>query len=72
MVGRHLREKQVYRIDHYLGKDTVNNILATRFGNVFLDKPLVESGVHRRSSNFSSTETIDVKDDPISVKVLVS
>ena len=37
IVGRHLREKQVYRIDHYLGKDTVNNILATRFGNVFLE-----------------------------------
>ena len=32
-----LREKQVYRIDHYLGKDTVNNILATRFGNVLLE-----------------------------------
>ncbi len=29
--ARCLREKQVYRIDHYLGKDTVNNILATRF-----------------------------------------
>ena len=26
-----------YRIDHYLGKDTVNNILATRFGNVLLE-----------------------------------
>ena len=26
VVERHLREKQVYRIDHYLGKDTVNNI----------------------------------------------
>ncbi len=37
VVGRHLREKQVYRIDHYLGKDTVNNILATRFGNVLLE-----------------------------------
>ena len=37
MVGRHLREKQVYRIDHYLGKDTVNNILATRFGNILLE-----------------------------------
>ena len=37
VVERHLREKQVYRIDHYLGKDTVNNILATRFGNVFLE-----------------------------------
>ena len=37
VVSRHLREKQVYRIDHYLGKDTVNNILATRFGNILLE-----------------------------------
>ena len=37
VVERHLREKQVYRIDHYLGKDTVNNILATRFGNILLE-----------------------------------
>ena len=37
VVGRNLREKQVYRIDHYLGKDTVNNILATRFGNILLE-----------------------------------
>ncbi len=27
------REEQVYRIDHYLGKETVQNILAFRFGN---------------------------------------
>ena len=37
MVARHLREKQVYRIDHYLGKDTVDNILATRFSNILLE-----------------------------------
>ena len=37
VVDRHLREKQVYRIDHYLGKDTVNNILATRFSNILLE-----------------------------------
>ena len=37
VVERNLREKQVYRIDHYLGKDTVNNILATRFGNILLE-----------------------------------
>jgi len=37
VVGRCLREKQVYRIDHYLGKDSVNNILATRFSNIFLE-----------------------------------
>src|SRR3984957_8235507 len=28
-----LQEKQIYRIDHYLGKETVQNILALRFGN---------------------------------------
>ena len=37
VVARHLREKQVYRIDHYLGKDTVSNILATRFSNILLE-----------------------------------
>lgn len=37
LVARHLREKQVYRIDHYLGKDTVDNILATRFSNILLE-----------------------------------
>jgi glucose-6-phosphate 1-dehydrogenase len=30
---RHLKEKQIYRIDHYLGKETVQNILVFRFGN---------------------------------------
>ena len=28
-----LQEPQVYRIDHYLGKETVQNIMALRFGN---------------------------------------
>ena len=37
VVAGHLREKQVYRIDHYLGKDTVNNILATRFSNTLFE-----------------------------------
>jgi glucose-6-phosphate 1-dehydrogenase len=32
-VSRVLHEDQVYRIDHYLGKETVQNILALRFGN---------------------------------------
>ncbi len=29
----HLQEHQVYRIDHYLGKETVQNLLVTRFSN---------------------------------------
>jgi len=29
----HAREEQIYRIDHFLGKETVQNILVARFGN---------------------------------------
>lgn len=32
-----LDEKQVYRIDHYLGKETVQNILAFRFANSVIE-----------------------------------
>ncbi|MEJ7749219.1 MAG: glucose-6-phosphate dehydrogenase [Candidatus Limnocylindrales bacterium] len=32
-VGKVFREPQVYRIDHYLGKETVRNLLVFRFGN---------------------------------------
>ena len=32
-LHEHFREEDVYRIDHYLGKETVQNILAFRFGN---------------------------------------
>ncbi|MDY7536787.1 glucose-6-phosphate dehydrogenase [Undibacterium sp. RTI2.1] len=33
----HLRENQIYRIDHYLGKEMVQNLLALRFANAFLE-----------------------------------
>jgi glucose-6-phosphate 1-dehydrogenase len=32
-IGHVFRERQIYRIDHYLGKETVQNILVFRFGN---------------------------------------
>jgi glucose-6-phosphate 1-dehydrogenase len=31
------RERQVYRIDHYLGKETVQNLLVLRFGNAIFE-----------------------------------
>ena len=34
-VLKYFNESQVYRIDHYLGKDTVQNIMALRFSNRF-------------------------------------
>jgi glucose-6-phosphate 1-dehydrogenase len=34
-VLEYFKESQIYRIDHYLGKDTVQNIMALRFSNRF-------------------------------------
>ncbi|UXI68971.1 glucose-6-phosphate dehydrogenase [Tahibacter amnicola] len=36
-VGRCFAEHQIYRIDHYLGKETVQNLVALRFGNVLFE-----------------------------------
>lgn len=33
MLGEYFTEEQIFRIDHYLGKETVQNILALRFAN---------------------------------------
>lgn len=33
LVSRYFREDQVFRIDHYLGKETVQNIMVFRFAN---------------------------------------
>ena len=38
-LGRRFAETQIYRIDHYLGKETVQNILAFRFAN-YVFEPL--------------------------------
>jgi glucose-6-phosphate 1-dehydrogenase len=36
-VGRVFAESQIFRIDHYLGKEAVQNLLALRFGNVLFE-----------------------------------
>jgi glucose-6-phosphate 1-dehydrogenase len=36
-VGAIFDEEQIYRIDHYLGKETVQNLLVLRFANAFLE-----------------------------------
>jgi glucose-6-phosphate 1-dehydrogenase len=36
-VGAVFDEKQIYRIDHYLGKETVQNLMALRFANLLLE-----------------------------------
>ena len=36
-VQRHFAERQIYRIDHYLGKETVQNIMMLRFANAIFE-----------------------------------
>jgi glucose-6-phosphate 1-dehydrogenase len=36
-IGRAFAENQTFRIDHYLGKETVQNLLALRFGNALFE-----------------------------------
>ncbi len=42
-VGRVFPEARTFRIDHYLGKETVQNLLALRFGNLLFE-PLWNAG----------------------------
>jgi glucose-6-phosphate 1-dehydrogenase len=36
-IQKYFHERQIFRIDHYLGKETVQNILALRFGNAIFE-----------------------------------
>ncbi|MDE3239431.1 MAG: glucose-6-phosphate dehydrogenase [Paracoccaceae bacterium] len=37
VLAAHFDEKQIYRIDHYLGKETVQNLMAVRFANILFE-----------------------------------
>ncbi|WP_372841762.1 glucose-6-phosphate dehydrogenase [Phaeovulum sp.] len=36
-LAAHFTESQIYRIDHYLGKETVQNLMAVRFANILFE-----------------------------------
>ena len=36
-LAQYFDEAQIYRIDHYLGKETVQNLMAVRFGNILFE-----------------------------------
>ena len=62
-LNEHLRkifeEKEIYRIDHYLGKETVQNILVLRFSNGIFE-PLWNRN-YIDSVEISATETLGVE-----------
>jgi glucose-6-phosphate 1-dehydrogenase len=59
ILGANFEESQIFRIDHYLGKETVQNILAFRFAN-----PLFEPIWNRRYVDYVTitvAETVGVE-----------
>lgn len=52
-------ENQIYRIDHYLGKETVQNLLVTRFSNSIFEPLWNRNYVHR--IEITSAESVGVE-----------
>ncbi|MBS3821147.1 MAG: glucose-6-phosphate dehydrogenase [Phycisphaerae bacterium] len=59
LLSRHFDEQQVYRIDHFLGKETVQNILVLRFANSLFEPHLNARRVE--SVQISTTETVGME-----------
>lgn len=60
LLGGMFKEDQIYRIDHYLGKETVQNILALRFANALFE-PIWNSN-YIDHVQVTAAETVGVED----------
>ena len=58
-LHRNLRESQIYRIDHYLGKETVQNIMMLRFANIIFEP--VWNNHYISSVQITAAESIGVE-----------
>jgi glucose-6-phosphate 1-dehydrogenase len=58
-IGRVFAEPQVFRIDHYLGKETVQNLMALRFANALFE-PVWRTG-HIDHVQITVSETLGVE-----------
>jgi glucose-6-phosphate 1-dehydrogenase len=58
-LSKYFREDQIYRIDHYLGKETVQNILVTRFTNGIFEPLWNRNYVHH--VEITSVENIGIE-----------
>ena len=60
ILNKNVEEEQIYRIDHYLGKETVQNILAFRFANSVFEP--IWSNKHIESVQITVAEQVGVED----------
>ena len=60
LLSKMFKEDQIYRIDHYLGKETVQNILAFRFANALFEP--VWNNKYIEHIQITAAETVGVED----------
>lgn len=58
-IGRVFAEPQIYRIDHYLGKETVQNLMALRFANALFEP--IWNSAHIDHVQITVAETLGVE-----------
>lgn len=58
-LGAVFSEKQIYRIDHYLGKETVQNLMALRFANALFEP--IWNSAHIDHVQITAAESIGVE-----------
>ena len=62
-VAAAFSEAQTFRIDHYLGKETVQNLLALRFGNALFEPLWHERGIDHVQITVSETVGLEGRGD---------
>jgi glucose-6-phosphate 1-dehydrogenase len=58
-LARYFEERSIYRIDHYLGKETVQNLLVLRFANRFINSQWDQSSVDHVQITVAETVGIE-------------
>lgn len=58
-LAKHLREEQIFRIDHFLGKEPVQNLMVFRFANSMLEP--IWNRNHIRSVTITMTEAFGIE-----------
>ncbi|MBR9912248.1 MAG: glucose-6-phosphate dehydrogenase [Gammaproteobacteria bacterium] len=58
-VANYFQEENIYRIDHYLGKETVQNLLVLRFANRFINTQWDQSSIDHVQITVAETVGIE-------------
>jgi len=62
-LARTFDEKQIFRVDHYLGKETVQNLLVFRFANSMFDPVWNNEYIDHVQITFSETKDVSSRGD---------